>query len=86
METAANDMTPTIFAERAVSEFKGVANTVVEVHDQKWAEEKKMGSFLSVTKGSDEPCKFVEIRYNGGKEGAKPIALVGKGKATSVFG
>jgi Cytosol aminopeptidase family, catalytic domain len=83
METAANDMTPTIFAERAVSEFRGIANTVVQVHDQKWAEDKKMGSFLSVTRGSDQPPKFVEIRYTGGKEGDKPIALVGKGEAVS---
>jgi aminopeptidase len=79
METAANLMTPTIFAERAVAEFSGIPNTTVEVHDQKWAEEKKMGSFLSVAKGSDEPLKFVEIRYTGGKEGDKPLVFVGKG-------
>lgn len=47
--------------------------------DKKWAEEKKMGAYLGVAKGSDEPLKFVEVVYKGGKEGSAPLALVGKG-------
>lgn len=47
--------------------------------DKAWAEEKKMGAFLGVSRGSDEPPKFVEVEYKGGKEGDSPIALVGKG-------
>lgn len=39
----------------------------------------KMNSFLSVTNGSAEPCKFVEVAYDGGKEGEAPFAIVGKG-------
>ena len=39
-----------------------------------------MGAFLSVAKGSDEDPWFLEIKYNGGTEGQKPLALVGKGE------
>lgn len=40
----------------------------------------KMGSFLSVAKGSDEPPVFLEISYNGCGNGvSKPVVLVGKG-------
>merc|ERR1719309_1781036 len=37
-----------------------------------------MGSFLSVSRGSIEPAKFLEMRYNGGGD-SKPVVLVGKG-------
>jgi leucyl aminopeptidase len=50
---------------------------------QAWAEAKKMNSFLSVARGTTEPCKFLEIHYKGASGGAgefKPtVALVGKG-------
>lgn len=39
----------------------------------------KMGSFLSVSRGSDEPPKFVEIHYNGLPDSSESYALVGKG-------
>jgi len=51
----------------------------VEVLDRKQIEALKMGSFLSVTKGSDEPPKFIVMKYNGGKPKDAPIVLVGKG-------
>jgi leucyl aminopeptidase len=38
-----------------------------------------MGSFLSVTNGSEEPPKFVVLKYLGGKAKEAPIVLVGKG-------
>ena len=34
-------------------------------HDLAWAEEKKMGSFISVSRGSDEPLRFLELHYKG---------------------
>ena len=37
----------------------------MEAHDLKWAEEKKMGSFISVSRGSDEPLRFLELHYKG---------------------
>ncbi|RGB38772.1 cytosol aminopeptidase family, catalytic domain-containing protein [Rhizophagus diaphanus] len=75
----ANHMTPTIFTENAKSVLKDLPNVEVIVRDRDWVEGKKMGSFLSVANGSDEPLKFLEIHYRGGKDGDKPLALVGKG-------
>ncbi|RIA97471.1 cytosol aminopeptidase family, catalytic domain-containing protein [Glomus cerebriforme] len=75
----ANHMTPTIFTEHVKSLLQDVPKVEVIVRDKEWAEEKKMGSFLSVGRGSNEPSKFLEIHYKGGKEGDKPLALVGKG-------
>ncbi|GAA5928325.1 M17 family metallopeptidase [Sporobolomyces koalae] len=79
-ETPANRMTPTIFCEHAKKRFEGVANVTIEAHDLAWAEEKKMGSFISVSRGSDEPLRFLELHYKGAKDAnEKPIAFVGKG-------
>lgn len=41
--------------------------------------ELKMGSFWSVAKGSTEAPYFIELTYNGGKQGDAPVVLVGKG-------
>ncbi|KAF9305743.1 bleomycin hydrolase [Mortierella antarctica] len=83
METPSNYMTPTKFVERFLKEVEAqgldTKKLQVTVRDQAWAEEMKMGAFLSVAKGSDEPLKFLEIQYHGGKSGDKPLALVGKG-------
>jgi leucyl aminopeptidase len=38
-----------------------------------------MGSFLAVAQGSDEPPRFIVLRYNGAGEGDAPVVLVGKG-------
>lgn len=76
-ETPANRMTPTIFCQQAVELGKPLGINVT-VHDRQWAEEKKMGSFLSVTNGSDEPAKFLELSYNNAPD-TKPVVLVGKG-------
>ncbi|KAF9225161.1 hypothetical protein BS17DRAFT_778229 [Gyrodon lividus] len=80
MELPANFMTPTAFTERAKEELKGLANVEVIVRDEAWATEKGMRTFLSVTKGTSEPAKFLEIHYKGAPDPhARPIAFVGKG-------
>jgi aminopeptidase len=79
METPANLMTPTLFCEKAKNLLDGIKNVQIVVRDRKWAEDQKMGSFLSVSNGSNEPLKFLELHYKGGKEGDAPLALVGKG-------
>ncbi|MGR3913060.1 MAG: leucyl aminopeptidase, partial [Gammaproteobacteria bacterium] len=38
-----------------------------------------MGALLSVSRGSREPAKLIVLEYHGGKPGAPPLALVGKG-------
>ena len=47
--------------------------------DKAWAESQKMGAFLSVSRGSREELKFVEVEYRGGDANSPPIAIVGKG-------
>ncbi|KAG0224617.1 bleomycin hydrolase [Actinomortierella wolfii] len=83
METPANHMTPTIFAERFQKEIEalGLGDKVeVIIHDQAWAESHNMGAFLSVARGSDEPLRFIEFRYKGAQDkNERPLALVGKG-------
>lgn len=51
----------------------------VEVLDRKQLQALKMGSFLSVTNGSDEPPKFIVLKHMGGKAKDAPTVLVGKG-------
>ncbi|XP_055547539.1 cytosol aminopeptidase-like isoform X2 [Wyeomyia smithii] len=78
METPANLMTPTIFSDNVKAKMASV-NVEVQVHDEGWAKEMKMGSFLSVTNGTKEPAKFLEITYKGDGSDESCIALVGKG-------
>ena len=51
----------------------------VEVLGQRQIEALKMGSFLSVTKGSVEPPQFIVLQYQGAGAKAAPVVLVGKG-------
>jgi leucyl aminopeptidase len=74
----ANVCTPTYLADTAKrlgKEFK----LDVEVLDRKQLQALKMGSFLSVTNGSDEPPKFIVLKHLGGKAKEAPVVLVGKG-------
>ncbi|KAL2919921.1 hypothetical protein HK105_200838 [Polyrhizophydium stewartii] len=79
METPANHMTPILFCKRAIELFKGIPNVTVFERDQAFIEEHKMGSFLSVARGSDEPPRLLEVHYKGGAADSKPLAFVGKG-------
>ncbi|KAF9038405.1 cytosol aminopeptidase family, catalytic domain-containing protein [Rhodocollybia butyracea] len=80
MELPANMMTPTAFCERAKDEFANVENVEIFIRDEAWAEKMGMNTFLSVTHGTNEPAKFLEIHYKGAaRKDAKPLAFVGKG-------
>jgi leucyl aminopeptidase len=75
----ANVCTPGYLAQQArelARSYKSVRTQVLEERDLKRL---KMGSFLSVTNGTDEPAKLIVMRYNGGRAGQAPVALVGKG-------
>ncbi len=78
-ELPSNIATPTYFADHTNILLQDVNNVNVISRNEEWAQEKKMGAFLSVTAGSDEPAKFLEIHYKGGNEEDKPIVFVGKG-------
>ncbi len=74
-----NVCTPTYLGERALEmarEFPDIKATVLE---RKEIEELGMGSFLSVTNGSNEPPRFIVLEYRGSQKKQKPVVLVGKG-------
>jgi leucyl aminopeptidase len=74
----ANICTPTYLAERAQALAKEFGFGC-QVLDRPQIEELKMGSFLSVTAGSDQPPKFIVLEYTGAGKKQKPLVLVGKG-------
>ena len=73
----ANLMTPSDVAERAqaTAEELGLECEIIERAE---AERLGMGSYLSVSQGSQQPPKFVVLRYRG-RSGRRSIGLVGKG-------
>lgn len=78
MDTPANLMTPTIFAQNVKEKLTPLGVTV-DAHNREWAEQQGMGSYLSVSRGSAEPPIFLELTYNGAAGDQKPICFVGKG-------
>jgi leucyl aminopeptidase len=73
-----NVCTPTYLANTA-KKLAADYGFDIEVLERKQLEALKMGSFLSVTRGSDEPPKFIVLKHNGGKKNEAPVVLVGKG-------
>ena len=73
-----NACTPTWLGDEArrIGREHGLS---VKVLDRKEIEKIGMGSFLSVSRGSDEPPRFIIIEYRGGAAKAAPVVLVGKG-------
>lgn len=51
----------------------------VDVYDRKQIDKLGMGSFLAVAQGSDEPPRFIVMRYQGAAKAKAPLVLVGKG-------
>ena len=73
-----NVCTPDFLAStaREISERHGMKLTVLG-RAEMTAE--GMGSFLSVAQGTPQDPKLIALEYAGGKAGAKPVVLVGKG-------
>jgi leucyl aminopeptidase len=76
--TPANDMTPTILAQRART-LAGEHGLGVDILERARIEELKMGALLSVARGSDEPPTMIVLTYNGDPSSNEKLALVGKG-------
>lgn len=72
------DIYPESFANEAVSVAEG-CGLAIEVWDRARLEAERCGSLLAVGKGSDRDSRLVILKYNGGPEGAAPLAFVGKG-------
>lgn len=77
-----NICTPTYLGNTAKQLAKEFKSLKAEVLERKQIEALKMGSFLSVAKGSDEPPAFIVLRHtpaSAAKSKQAPIVLVGKG-------
>jgi leucyl aminopeptidase len=74
-----NVLTPSELANRAVAMAKR-SGLEWEVFEKEKIEELQMGGLLGVTQGSEEPPKFIILRYRGAPQSTdKGMALVGKG-------
>ncbi|MGM8216772.1 leucyl aminopeptidase [Bacillaceae bacterium W0354] len=51
----------------------------IEVFGKEEIEQLGMGALLAVNQGSDEPPRFIVMKYQGKEKWEKPVALVGKG-------
>ncbi|PVB63399.1 leucyl aminopeptidase [Labrenzia sp. 011] len=73
----ANVLGPVEFAQKAEELQK--LGVEVEVLGEKEMKKLKMAALLGVSQGSVRPPRLAVMRWNGGKKGAAPVALVGKG-------
>jgi leucyl aminopeptidase len=76
--TPSNLLTPIMLADRT-KELAKKHKLSFKALDQAAIEKEKMGAYLSVTKGSTEPPRFIILEYKGTAASHKPIVLVGKG-------
>jgi len=73
-----NHATPTLLAQ-AAKELGKLPGIACEVLLPKQVEKLGMGSFMAVAKGSEEPLRFIVLRYNGATKSEAPTVLIGKG-------
>jgi leucyl aminopeptidase len=74
-----NVCTPTYLGTRAQALAKEFSSVKTKVLDHSAIKALKMGAFLAVTQGSDQPPRLIICEYRGGKKDAAPICLIGKG-------
>lgn len=74
-----NHCTPEHLAREARKLARGSDNTSCKVLNEKAMAELGMHSLLSVSAGSAQPARLIVLDYKGGKRGAAPHVLVGKG-------
>ncbi|KAI9152591.1 hypothetical protein H9P43_009383 [Blastocladiella emersonii ATCC 22665] len=84
METPANLMTPRLFAETALNEFKDLGGVTVKVHDEAWVLARGMHAFHAVAKGSAEPLQYLEIHYRGRELAGAQGKVVEESSETAV--
>ena len=74
----ANYATPTLLAG-AAKELGKLPHIKVDILGPKEVEKLGMGSFIAVARGSEEPLRFIVMRYEGTAKTVAPVVLVGKG-------
>lgn len=74
----ANHATPTLLGE-AAQELAKATKFSCEVLGPKEVAKLGMGSFMAVSQGSEQPLRFIVLRYDGTAKTKAPTVLVGKG-------
>ncbi|MBK8162667.1 MAG: leucyl aminopeptidase [Gammaproteobacteria bacterium] len=74
-----NICTPSYLADEARKLARGNAKLSVKILTEKEMTALKMGSLLSVARGSRQPPRLIVLSYHGTKRTEKPYVLVGKG-------
>jgi leucyl aminopeptidase len=74
-----NYATPSDLADLALEIASQFDMMRCQILDEGDAAELKMGSFLGVAQGSDEPAAFIIMEHNPGREELDTVVLVGKG-------
>ena len=74
----ANHATPSLLADAAKALAK-LPRIQCKVHGPAEVGRLGMGAFMAVARGSEEPLRFIELRYNGAAKDKAPVVLVGKG-------
>ena len=75
----ANVCTPTYLANAAKALASQHRKIRVKVLNEADCRKLRMGSFLSVTAGTEQPARLIVLEYSGAGRGEAPTALVGKG-------
>jgi leucyl aminopeptidase len=74
-----NVCTPRYLATQARELAREQRDLKVKVLEEADLKRLKMGCLLAVSRGSAEPPRLVVVEYRGGRAGAAPVVLVGKG-------
>jgi leucyl aminopeptidase len=74
-----NICTPVYLAERSLEIGKQHKKLKIKIFDEAEIEGMGMGAFYSVSKGSQEPARFIVMEYSGASAKTKPHVLIGKG-------
>jgi leucyl aminopeptidase len=76
----ANVCTPRYLAAQARSLERSYRRRLrVRIFDEAGIRRLKMGCFLAVTQGSEQPPRFIVLEYRGARRSRAPLVLVGKG-------
>lgn len=75
----ANICTPTYLANEAKKLSKLSPKFTCKILEEKDMRALKMGALLSVTAGSEQPAKLIQLEYKAGPKSQAPIVFVGKG-------
>ena len=72
-------MTPSFLAKEAMQIAKGNKQVTVKVLEKVDVKKLKMGAFMGVDQGSEEPLKFIHLIYKPKGKAKDKVAIVGKG-------